>query len=98
MSPHQIRLGDRGLVVVGASLEMGDVATGEGLEGTPGETPGCGGGWRGLLRRQTKGVRSKGLGSKICSGDATTAQVARPRSLALYKMREKRSRLRSSCK
>ena len=38
MSPHQIRVGDRGLVVVGASLEMGDVATGEGLEGTPGET------------------------------------------------------------
>lgn len=33
IGPHQVRKGDRGLVVVGASLESGDVVSGEGLEG-----------------------------------------------------------------
>lgn len=32
LSPHQVRQGDRGLVVVGASLETGDLASGDGLE------------------------------------------------------------------
>lgn len=36
VSPHQVRQGDRGLVIVGASLELGDVTSGEGLEGVEG--------------------------------------------------------------
>ncbi len=37
VGPHQVRKGDRGLVVVGASLEKGDLTSGEGLEGEGGE-------------------------------------------------------------
>ena len=33
ISPHQVRQGDRGLVIVGASLETGDMTSGDGLEG-----------------------------------------------------------------
>eukprot|EP00195_Chlamydomonas_chlamydogama_P008599 CAMPEP_0202890806 /NCGR_PEP_ID=MMETSP1392-20130828/1099_1 /ASSEMBLY_ACC=CAM_ASM_000868 /TAXON_ID=225041 /ORGANISM="Chlamydomonas chlamydogama, Strain SAG 11-48b" /LENGTH=667 /DNA_ID=CAMNT_0049574447 /DNA_START=241 /DNA_END=2241 /DNA_ORIENTATION=+ len=37
VSPHQVRVGDRGLVVVGASMERGDLASGEGLEAEGGD-------------------------------------------------------------
>ena len=33
ISPHQVQSGDRGLVVVGASVERGDLASAEGSEG-----------------------------------------------------------------
>ena len=42
VSPHQVRQGDRGLIIIGASLEGGDVASGEGLEGVDGEREGGG--------------------------------------------------------
>jgi hypothetical protein len=33
VGPYQIDKGDRGLIVIGASLESGDLVSGEGLEG-----------------------------------------------------------------
>lgn len=33
ISPHRVQVGDRGLVVVGASVHRGDVASGDGLAG-----------------------------------------------------------------